>query len=62
MALKVLGSTGEPQAKNSLKRELAALLAVKHERIPKLYDWNISDEAAFVALEYFPSGSMGLTP
>ena len=58
VALKVLGSTREPQAKNSLKRELAALLAVKHERIPKLYDWNISDEAAFVALEYFPSGSM----
>jgi serine/threonine protein kinase len=61
VALKVLGSTRDPQARNSLKRELAALLAIKHDRIPKLYDWRISDGAAFVALEYFPSGSLSDT-
>ncbi len=58
VALKVMAKPNDPQARNSLKRELAALLAVRHDRIPKLYDWNIDGEICFAAIEYFPAGSL----
>jgi serine/threonine protein kinase len=58
VALKVMARPDDPQARNSLKRELAALLAVRHDRIPKLYDWNIDGETTFAAIQYFPAGSL----
>ncbi len=58
VALKVMAKPGDPQARNSLKRELAALLAVRHDRIPKLYDWNIDGETCFAAIQYYPAGSL----
>lgn len=58
VALKVMERPDEPQARNSLKRELSALLAVRHDRIPKLYDWNIDGETCFAAIQYFPAGSL----
>jgi len=41
-----------------MKRELAALLAIHHDRIPKLYDWTLDGEQAFVTMQYFPAGSL----
>ena len=58
VALKVMARPDDPHARNSLKRELAALLAVRHDRIPKLYDWNIDGETCFAAIQYFPAGSL----
>lgn len=58
VAIKVIGSTGNEHARSSLKRELAALLAIEHDRIPTLYDWALDGERAFVALQYFPAGSL----
>jgi len=58
VALKVMARPDDPQARNSLKRELSALLAVNHDRIPKLYDWNIDGETCFAAIQYFPAGSL----
>ncbi len=58
VALKVMARPDDPQARNSLKRELAALLAVQNDRIPKLYDWNIDGETCFAAIQYFPAGSL----
>jgi serine/threonine protein kinase len=58
VALKVMAKPDDPQARNSLKRELAALLAVSHDRIPKLYDWNIDGETCFAAIQYYPAGSL----
>jgi serine/threonine protein kinase len=58
VALKVMARPDDPQARNSMKRELAALLAVRHDRIPKLYDWNIDGETTFAAIQYFPAGSL----
>jgi serine/threonine protein kinase len=58
VALKVMARPGDPQARNSLKRELAALLAVHHDRIPKLYDWSIDGATCFAAIQYFPAGSL----
>ncbi len=58
VAIKAIGSTRNRQARSSLKRELAALLAIRHDRIPKLYDWDLDGEHPFVALEHFPAGSL----
>ena len=58
VAIKVIGSTQNQNARSSLKRELAALLAIEHDRIPKLYDWSLEGDQAFVALQYFPAGSL----
>lgn len=58
VAIKVIGSARDRQARNSLKRELAALLAIEHDRIPKLYDWSLEGDQAFVAMQHFPAGSL----
>ena len=58
VAIKVIGSTRDRQARSSLKRELAALLAIQHDRIPHLYDWSTDGDQAFVAMQHFPAGSL----
>ncbi len=58
VALKVMARPDDPQARNSLKRELAALLAVRNDRIPKVYDWNLDGETCFAAIQYYPAGSL----
>jgi serine/threonine protein kinase len=58
VAIKVIGTTTDLQARSSIKRELAALLAIRHDRIPKLYDWRLDGEHAFVAMQYYPAGSL----
>jgi serine/threonine protein kinase len=57
VALKILRTTKGP-ALDMLRRELAALLAIQNDRIPHVFDWSIDSERAFVAIEYFPAGSL----
>ncbi len=54
----MLRGADTPHAKSTLKRELAALLAIQNERIPRLYDWSLAGAPTFAALEYFPAGSL----
>ena len=61
VAVKVLGSARESQALVSLKRELAALRLIQHDRIPKLYDWSVDGPVAFAVIEYFAAGSLADT-
>ena len=58
VALKLLSEQTDAGDRNSLKRELAALLAIEHDRIPRVYDWDLDGETAFVALEYYSAGSL----
>jgi len=58
VAIKVLPDAGDGHAASSLKRELSALLAIRHERIPKLFDWTLDGDTPFSAIEYFPAGSV----
>jgi serine/threonine protein kinase len=58
VAVKLLGPAHDPSARSFLKREVSALLAVEHDRIPKLYDWSLQGEDNFVVLEYFAEGSL----
>lgn len=57
VALKILGSR-RGRATELLKRELSAMLALEHDRIPRVFDWTLEGDTAFVVMEYFPSGSL----
>jgi hypothetical protein len=43
---------------HALRRELAALLAIRDPHVPRLHDWSTEGRYAFVAMEYFASGSL----
>lgn len=58
VAIKMLGSSRDPSTTATLKRELAALLAIDDSRIPTVYDWRLADGNIFVVMEYFPAGSL----
>jgi serine/threonine protein kinase len=57
VAVKILRTSKGP-ALDMLRRELAALLAIQTDRIPRVYDWSLDGEHAFVAMQYFPAGSL----
>jgi serine/threonine protein kinase len=58
VAVKVLGRTKGAHARTSLKQELAALIAIQHERIPRLFDWCVDHDISFAVLNYYPQGSL----
>ncbi len=58
VAIKVLGSTEQPEALTTMKRELAAMRRIRHSRIPTLYDYSLEGEVAFVVMAYYPAGSL----
>ncbi len=57
VAIKIL-RTSKGAALDMLRRELAALLAIQNDRIPHVYDWSLEGEHAFVAMQYYPAGSL----
>jgi hypothetical protein len=57
LAIKVLGDAKGP-AGELARRELSALIALSHDRIPRVYDWQVEGPHAFVAMEYYPEGSL----
>lgn len=57
VAIKILRTSKGP-ALDMLRRELAALLAIQNDRIPHVFDWSFEGEHAFVAMQYFPAGSL----
>ncbi len=57
VALKILGST-KGAAVDLLRRELAAMTALEHERIPRVYDWRLDGDHAFVVMAYYADGSL----
>lgn len=57
VAIKILGDA-KGASSDLARRELAALLAIQHDRIPRVYDWRLDASPAFVVMEYFPEGSL----
>ncbi len=57
VAVKILGDS-KGAASDLVRRELSALLALQHDRIPRLYDWRLDGEHAFVVMEHYPEGSL----
>ena len=59
VAIKILtGSMKDKHRRHSVQRELSALLAIRCERIPRVYDWELDGSQAFIAMEYFPHGNL----
>ena len=58
VALKLLRKQSDTRGRTSLKRELAAMRAIDHDRIPRVYDWSLEGETPFVALDYYSAGSL----
>jgi serine/threonine protein kinase len=58
VAVKILGANRTRDHLDLLKRELSSLLALRHERIPRVYDWSLEGEFPFVAIEYFRAGDL----
>ncbi len=59
VALKVLhGGLADKQRRHTLQRELSAMLAIRCRRIPRVYDWSLDGETPFIAMEFFPHGSL----
>jgi len=57
VAIKILGASRK-NATELLRRELAAMLAIRHENIPRVYDWSLEQGCAFVVMQYFPAGNL----
>ncbi len=58
VAIKFFHSPHRADQTSMLKRELAAMLALECDRIPRLYDWSMQADRAFLVLQYFPHGSL----
>jgi serine/threonine protein kinase len=58
VAVKILGPTRRRDHLELLKRELSSLLALRHERIPQVYDWSLEGEFPFVAMAHFRAGDL----
>ncbi len=58
VAIKIFHAPQGGDPKMLLRRELAALLALKSDRIPRVYDHRIEGTHAFVAMAYYPHGSL----
>ncbi len=57
VAIKILANT-RGTSTDLARRELSALLAMQHDRIPRVYDWRLDENPAFVVMEYFTEGSL----
>jgi serine/threonine protein kinase len=57
VAIKILGDA-KGSAPELARRELSALLALSHDRVPRVYDWSVDAEPAFVVMEHYPEGSL----
>ena len=57
VAIKILGSSRK-NATEMLRRELAAMLATRDRRIPRVYDWSLEEGCAYVVMQHFPAGSL----
>lgn len=58
VAIKVLLLTGGRGQKQSIRQELASLLAIRSPYIPRVYDWELGSERGFVAMELYRNGTL----
>jgi len=58
VAIKMLGMGATGDRSQSLRRELAALLALRHDRIPRVHDWDLDGPIPFMAVDHFGAGDV----
>lgn len=59
VAVKRFTSPSNMDRTQFVKRELSAAIALNHSRIPRIYDWRISERTSFLVMQYYPFGSLG---
>ncbi|MCC5877685.1 MAG: protein kinase [Candidatus Sumerlaeia bacterium] len=57
VAIKLFRPPAGTKVRELLDSELSSLLALRHDRIPRVWDWKLDGEDAFVAMDYYPTGS-----
>ncbi len=58
VAVKVINAPWIEAPSKVLRRELASLLALRHDRIPRLWDWSLQDSLAFAVMDFYQQGSL----
>jgi len=58
VAIKMLGVGATGDRAQGLRRELAALLALRHDRIPRVYDWDLEGPIPFMAVDHYGAGDV----
>jgi len=56
VAIKLLGAGTTGERAQGLRRELAALLALRHDRIPRVHDWDLEGPIPFMAVDHYGAG------
>lgn len=57
VAIKLFRPPAGTKIREFLDSELSSLLALRHDRIPRVWDWKLDGGDAFVAMDYYPTGS-----
>lgn len=58
VAVKVIQLNKNANLRRSIRQELASLLAIRSQYIPRVYDWTLDDEVGFVAMELYEHGTL----
>jgi serine/threonine protein kinase len=58
VAVKFFRAARDRRSRSSIRREMAALVAMDEPHIPRLHDWSELDDGAFLVMDYFPGGTL----
>jgi serine/threonine protein kinase len=58
VAVKFFDPLVDRQAKDFIRRELAALISMRSECIPRVFDWAVNDRLSFFVMELYPYRSV----
>jgi serine/threonine protein kinase len=58
VAIKFFDPLADDQATDFIRRELAALISMRSERIPRVFDWAVNDRLSFFVMEWYRHGSV----
>ena len=58
VALKVIQLNNNKNLRQSIRQELASLLAIRSNHIPRVYDWDLQESYGFVAMELYEHGTL----
>ena len=58
IAIKFFNTSTGSESTAFIQRELAALLTMRSECIPRVYDWSVNPRISFFVMDYYPHGNL----
>ena len=58
VAIKFFSPSVAGQSSEFIRRELAALLSMRSECIPRVFDWTVNERVSFFVMEFYPYGTL----